>query len=427
MTGVPVLPAGSRLLHIGPHKTGTTTLQAAFDHSREALSSQDVHYAGARAHSMVAAMAAARGDSLPTQTRAATLQWEALLEEVRGVGTGRVVISSEFYSEAGAERIRAIADALDRDRIQVVVTLRPLVRILPSQWQQYMQNRMVIGYEAWLHEMLDEPGASEVTPSFWRRHRHERLVDRWVEVVGPERLTVVVVDESDKSMLTSTFEGLVGVRAGTLTSPEGRANRSLTLDEVELLRSFNQLWRERGWGEADYTRLVRFGAARHLQQRRPSPEEHRLRTPPWAVERACAVAEEMVGAIAASGVRVVGDLDSLSRPPEPRDVGTNPVVDVVPPEVVARLGAGLLAAVTAVPRRDPAETRVVGPIESAARLRPVVAAPSPARSSWRQRMPLDRAGVVRVGHTVRRRSSRALSRIRARVLSRPRRARRPAQ
>jgi hypothetical protein len=28
-------------------------------------------------------------------------------------------------------------------------------------------------------------GPHKPNPSFWRRHRHDRLVERWVRVVGP--------------------------------------------------------------------------------------------------------------------------------------------------------------------------------------------------------------------------------------------------
>ena len=61
-----LLPEGSRLLHIGPHKTGTTTVQAAFHQNREELRQQGIHYAGSGSQPMSAAMAAARGARLAT-------------------------------------------------------------------------------------------------------------------------------------------------------------------------------------------------------------------------------------------------------------------------------------------------------------------------------------------------------------------------
>ena len=385
-----LLPEGSRLLHIGPHKTGTTTLQAAFHRSRDDLSAQGVHYAGRRAHSMAAAMAAAGRQNLPTLTGAADDEWQALVADVAASTAQRVVVSSEFYADASAERVPDIVEAFGGDRVQVVVTMRSLVRILPSQWQQYMQNRMVISYEDWLHEMLRNTAATRTTPSFWRRHRHDVLARRWVDVVGPDRLRVVVVDESDPEALPRAFEALLGVRSGTLRRQES-ANRSLTFPEVELLRAFNGRWRGSELSEADYTRLVRFGAARHLQQRRPEAGEPRLMTPQWAVDRALEVQREIVDAIDELGVKVLGDLGSLLDPALGRDVGENLPVDRVPADVAVKLAAGLIRSVADVPRRSAPPDRVVGELEAAARARPpgVVreadAAPArPRRNAWRR-------------------------------------------
>ncbi len=369
------LPAGTRLLHIGPHKTGTTTLQAAFHESRDALALQGVHYAGARAHSMTAAMASLNR-ALPTLAGTPTAKWDELVAEVKASSADQVVVSSEFYSDAVDERIPAIIDDLGRDRVHVVVTLRSLTRILPSQWQQYIQNRFVISYDDWLHEMLRNTEHTKVTPTFWRRHRHDRLIQRWADEVGPDRFSVVVVDERDKSMLTSSFERLLAVEPGTLRSTQ-TANRSLTFSEVEMLREFNRQWHEHEWVDADYTRLVRFGAARHLQRRTPAPNEERLLTPEWAVERALEVQREMNGEIERMGLRVIGDLSSLADPALVKDVGTNVPVTEVAPDLAARLTAGLVKAVTDIPRKEAGDDRVVGELEAAARARPRGAAPRP--------------------------------------------------
>lgn len=370
MTATPEpLPVGSRLLHIGPHKTGTTALQAAFHESRDSLESQGVHYAGERGHSMVAAMAAAGRQTLPTLSSAAVDEWNALVEEVATTRALRVALSSEFFADASAERAADIVRLLGGDDVHVVVTLRSLVRILPSQWQQYMQNAMITDYERWLELMLVGPESTTMTPSFWRRHRHDRLVNKWVDVVGRDRLTVVVADERDKTMITTAFETLLGVRPGTLKVQDS-ANRSLTFPEIETVRALNQLWRARGWSSADYTRLVRFGAARYLQQRDPHRDEPRLLTPEWAVERAMAVQREMIDSIAGLGVRVLGDLESLADPAAVRDVGVNDPVSDVPRDVAVALATGLAKAVTDIPRRPSEGSRVVGPFEAAARLRP---------------------------------------------------------
>lgn len=364
------LPEGTRLLHIGPHKTGTTTIQAAFHQNRASLAAQGVHYAGNRAHSMSAAMSAASGKGVPSsKPDAGVTRWNQLVDEVRTSDARAVVLSSEFYCEANDTRIVGILEDLDADRTHVVITLRPLVRILGSQWQQYMQNRMVISYETWLDAMLNKPDDGTVTPSFWKRHRHDRLVQRWADAVGVDNLTVIVVDESDRRMLVRTFEQLLGLTDGTLEPRDPGANRSLTYAEVELLRAFNRSFLDHGWSHADYTKLVRFGAARHLQERRPGPDEARVLTPSWAVDRASAVGAEMVGNIRDLGVRVIGDLDVLGDPAVATGVGENPAQVDVPLEVTARFAAGLVRHLAEIPGRQAPPSRSVGDIEAILRTR----------------------------------------------------------
>jgi len=363
------LPAGDLLLHIGPFKTGTTTVQAAFHQNREVLARQRIHYAGRGSQPMAAAMEAAGRETLPTLGQGPD-RWSRLLEEIRGADARHVVVSSEFFSGADDERARAIVEDLGPERTHVVVTLRPLVRILASQWQQYIQNRIVVGYDEWLHAVLDDPDAPlRVTPSFWLRHRHDRLIRRWAAAVGTDRLTVVVVDESDQRMLPRTFEQLLELEPETLVAHDLGSNRSLSWPEVELVRAFNRGWIDADWSMADYTRLVRFGAIRHLQTRRPAEDETRVPIPAWAVERASAIGADMVADIRTIGVRVIGDLDTLADPALATNVGDVPDRPAVPVGVAAGLLAGVVGELAAVPPGPPPGQRVVGPLEAEMRRR----------------------------------------------------------
>lgn len=368
------LAPGTRVLHIGPHKTGTTTLQAALHENRDALAEEGVLYAGARRHSMAAAMAIASSKRLPTAGGDDGMRaWEELRAEVVRSPARLSVLSSEFYSDAPRDRISTILDELGREDTHVVVTLRPLVRILPSQWQQYMQNGPPIGYdpalgyEQWLERILEEPEIGTVSPSFWRRHRHDRLIRAWADEVGVDRLTVVVVDERDKTMLMRSFEELLGVTPGVLTPPGKSANRSLTVPELQLLRAFNAAYASAGYSSSDYTYLVRFGAARFLQERSPDPDEARLLTPRWAVSRAAEIGAAMAGSIADSGVRIIGDLGVLSDESVASGVGDNPRDVPVPAHVTARFTAGLIERLDRLPADEVPESRSAGDIENSTR------------------------------------------------------------
>ena len=337
------LPDGSLLLHIGPHKTGTTTIQAALGSNRERMREQGVVYPGSADHSLSASMAAAVGKVDPGKRLEPYLErWHGHLRQIRESGARLGVLSSEFYSDAPPERIRWVLDRLG-PTTHVVVTLRPVARILTSQWQQYVQNQLTLDLEEWLEAMLSspEPGGA-VTPTFWRRHRHDLLIESWKEVVGPDRITAVVLDERDKSFLPHSFEDLLGLERGTLTVPDLQRNRSLTYEEAQLLRAFNRAWAADRGHEGDYTRFVRFGAARELVERPPAPGLHSIKLPPWAAERISEIGAGVAERIAGSGIRVVGSLDHLSTPPVPPETGENPRVETLPAEVAASLVAGLV-------------------------------------------------------------------------------------
>jgi hypothetical protein len=357
---VPLTP-GTRLVHIGPHKTGTTAIQGALFDAKERLARLGVDFPGDDRHPMHAALAvtarpAMMGDAAPDERH-----WRKLVGQVEETGDRTAVISSEFFSEADEDGIRRIVDGLGGDRVHVVVTLRPLVRIMPSQWQQYVQNGLRMGYDNWLEHMLRKVPYEQPNPSFWRRHRHDRLVERWARVVGPERVTVVVVDDSDRDGLLRTFEALLGLPANLLRPVPDAANRSLTLAETEMLRKLNVEFRGNGLPDELYSKLVRNGAVMHMKNScSPTSQDVKITTPRWAVEAAGAIGAEMAGTIAATGVRVVGDTALLSAVPETVEKKVSGVPRIAP-EVAAQALYGALAAVAAAPVRHsaPAKARTV--------------------------------------------------------------------
>jgi hypothetical protein len=342
------LPVGTRLLHIGPQKTGTTSLQGALHNSRVELEALGVHYAGQVRQQRVAAAAVIKKAPLPGNDESSLGLWPALVTEVAKSRADRVVISAEMFSNAGPAEVREIVAAFGPNT-HVVITLRPLVKLMPSQWQQYVQSWMYTGYESWLDQMFNHADTSKVSPSFWVRHRHDELTRRWAEVVGPENVTVIALDEGRRGMNLRCFEELLALPAGTLVADE-RSNRSLTLPEIELAREINRQFRGRGWPKGVYEKVVRFGMFDYLKARTPAPGEPQLTTPAWAVERADQVAAEMIEGIAASGVNVMGDLQSLRLSvTAPEHV---PTVESVDLELAARAAIGMIEWGVMEPRRS---------------------------------------------------------------------------
>ncbi|MBD0837648.1 MULTISPECIES: hypothetical protein [unclassified Streptomyces] len=341
------LPAGTRLLHIGPHKTGTTSIQGALFGAKEAMAEHGVDFPATSRHPMQAALAVCARPGMIGNQKPKEQHWATLVEQVAATGERTSVISSEFFADApDDETIERIVRELGGDRVHVLVTLRPLAKIMPSQWQQYVQNGLRMDYERWLKHKLKKPPYDRPNPSFWRRHRHDRLVERWVRAVGADRVTVVVVDDRDRGGLMRTFEGLLGLPENLLQPVPDTANRSLTLAETEMLRNLNAEFRGNELPDELYSKLIRYGAVIHMKNAcSPGPDDVKISTPQWAVEAAAELGAEMTERIVAMGVRVLGDPALLSAVPKAKEQAVSKVR--MDPEVAAQALYGALAAVAA--------------------------------------------------------------------------------
>jgi hypothetical protein len=303
------------LLHIGTFKTGTTAIQGALFRARPQLAEHSVLHAGQTRNpaSAVLALTGLKGQMGKPAPRME--QWDELAAQVKAASDQRVIVSSESFSGADLDSARRAVRELGGQRVHVVVTLRPLVKIMPSQWQQYVRNRATFSYEDWLTGMLRKPPYVKPTPTFWQRHRHDALVERWASIVGPENVTVIVADENDRDFLLRTFEELLDLPSGLLVAEKDTENRSMTLGEIELVRQVNSEFAGRKWPDKLYRKFVREGLASQMQtSRTPPPDELRVTTPQWALDRAAEIGAAAADKISTLGVRIVGDITTLGAP-----------------------------------------------------------------------------------------------------------------
>lgn len=314
------------LLHIGVHKTGTTAVQTALANSRDVLGTWGVRYPGRlMAHREVAS--SVMGRPLGWRTDGARPPksglWEQTVAEARAFD-GTTVISSEFLAESPDDVVERIVADVGREHLQVVVTLRNLGRILPSAWQQNLKSGFETPYLPWLRRMLFDDDEATRSTIFWRRHRHDELIERWVARVGADRVTVVVVDDRVREGIFHHFEDLLELPRDVLFDRRGEvSNRSMTLAEAAFLRRLNvAVGGAAGWRA--YPNRVQAQMVKGLVEgRAPSPDEPRLATPQWALDQAAVIADEMVTRIQASGARIVGDPAVLRE----RLVGPDEAVD----------------------------------------------------------------------------------------------------
>jgi hypothetical protein len=346
LADAPAMPPNGVLLHIGVHKTGTTAIQAALADARSELKAAGVSYPGKLQAQHRAALAVlqrpwgwnTRGGAVMDRSH-----FDRLARRVTGT-PGRVAISSEFFCEAPGDVATQVVRDLGGQRVHVVVTLRNLGRLLPSSWQQYLKYGLTTPYEKWLADVFAEPGASKnMTPTFWKRHDHGDVLTRWSAAVGPENVTVLILENVERSAMFRAFAQLLDVAPEMLESRmDLTSNRSMTAAEAELLVRLNKkVKKELQWDE--YVRFVRRGVALGMVEgREPADDEPRLHTPDWALDAAALRGQRSAEVIRSLGVNVLGDLDALacrvdSPPPVsaeqaavlPVDAGVQAVMTVI--------------------------------------------------------------------------------------------------
>jgi hypothetical protein len=196
----------------------------------------------------------------------------------------------------------------------VIFTVRPIAKILPSAYQQEVKNGSKLTYDKWLKRVLETEKENRNNTRFWARHSHHIEIAKWLEIVGKERISVIISDESKPSFLTDSFFGLVGVKTDNFReSKKDVVNRSMDLAEIELLRQINQKFdRNLGWDE--YVADIRSTLVKTWTQSVPSEASPgRLANPEAFKDRIDQKVKEVTEGIKALGVEVIGDVDSLAK------------------------------------------------------------------------------------------------------------------
>lgn len=363
-----LLPPRARLLHIGPMKTGTTSIQAAANARRAKLLENGVRYPGTW-FNHARQLGALMGYSVDTWKRTGPLRpdlldvdkagvppiriWRALREEIDADDERRIFITHEFVSQTDDATARRIVEELG-ERTHVCLTLRSPGQIVPSLWAQGIRDdAQTEPFVDWLDRFYGKDPDHPMSGRFLRAYDQADLVDRWSQLVGPENVTVVIVDPAEPKRLTDSFEAMLGLPAGLLSW--GRTNRSLSATESELFRAANVELRERGADWRSYYALIRKGAIlAGAQKRKLEPEEPRVLLPDWAARIADQDGRDFADRIARSAVRVIGDLEALTVPTRSADL---PDISHVPVDLAApSIAAAVLAAQTAREKADEARS-----------------------------------------------------------------------
>jgi hypothetical protein len=328
------------IIHPGFHKTGTSALQSSLRANSKALAAEGILYpptkgATGHHHAVWALRETLHGWGKHSGQKTPEKVWRSLARRIRA-HSGTAVLSSEFLIKSNDETIQRLARDTEARRVQVVFTIRPLVDILPSAYQQYLKFGRATSYTKWLKDILDSERRTAAARSFWMRQDHPAIVERWANIFGAENIHLIITDKQHPERIFEIFSSLLGLPETFLQPVTGAGlNRSLTWPEIELLREINKSFKRRR-GYREYVTFIRGGAVRRLTSRRPPTLDHSpLQTPRWAVEKAQEVAASAIESFKQMDVQVHGDLGSLAKASLP--IGRNKAIGQVSTKVAATM------------------------------------------------------------------------------------------
>ena len=317
--------SGRVLLHVGTPKTGTSHLQDILFRNRDLLCEHGILYAADRFDGQFLAaldLMQLRWGGLEAEAIGA---WDELATRVRDFD-GTAIISHEILATASrAQAARALASLGHPDtEVQVVLSVRDLVRQIPAEWQENVKHRLKLTYGEFLEQLRDSTRSQGIGPWFWGVQEIPDILDRWASDLPPERVHVVTVPPpgGDPGVLWQRFSSVFGLDGLDLDLTAERANPSLGVPETALLRRVNAQANE-VVPPAAYRPLVRELLAHQTLSRRASSP--RLRLPPGEHGWVSELAEAWVAAVEKRGYHVVGDLaDLVAAPPVPAESYVDP-------------------------------------------------------------------------------------------------------
>ncbi len=319
-------------LHVGFHKTGTTAIQESLFSSSQSLENLSLNYVtggGKAGHKAAWALSGRTwGWKKRGGSKTPISEWKKALRKIK-LSKKSSLLSSEFFSELTNKQLARLSKDLRGLDVQIIFTLRPLSKILPSSYQQHLKYGLKASYGEWLVDIFAEPGKSKLTPSFWKRHNHVKVIERWIKVFGNSNIHLIIVDEDKPDQLYRSFEEILNIPSQTLTAVKSvGSNRSLSYAEISLLLAINRAFpAERSW--ADYELFIRNSAIGHLTDEvKLTAEDERLFTPEWAIERVTELVNVNVTGIKAAGIKIYGDLQNLLDTDIP--VGENKEISQIP-------------------------------------------------------------------------------------------------
>lgn len=220
------------LLHIGPHKTGTTYLQVLFRELAPALRERGILYPslwtvdGPPGHVQLFRLLREGNDAALREG----------FRELEAEAPEEILISSEDLSLLSLDEAARLKANLGERQLRIVFYCRNWMSLLPSSWQEVVKNGETLTFPEFMMQHLGNPYAS-TTINYGTR------LDSFVKTFGKDSVSLVsysnIVDKGG-DIGEHFFRQFLHWSDAPLI-PAIRPNISLSLQDAEMIRILNRL------------------------------------------------------------------------------------------------------------------------------------------------------------------------------------------
>jgi hypothetical protein len=296
------------VLHVGAMKSGTSFIQQTLAENKDVLRQQGFLFPGEVWRHQVLGVIDVLGqlrDGKPMVL--AEGMWQRLLDEMSAF-PGTSLISMEFLAPVPKVQIRKVLDSLAPARVEIVLTVRDLGRNIPAMWQEGVQNNETWTWDGYQEAIrTGDPTKPGWARRFWRPMGVAAIAQRWAEMAGAERVTLVTGPRpgAPRDLLWRRFCEAVDLDPEPFAMPE-RDNASIGAASALVLRDLNE--QLQGLTTNQYNAAVKHELAkRGMAARRAQESAIGFVVDDWVRERADVMIERFKGL----GIKVVGDLEEL--------------------------------------------------------------------------------------------------------------------
>ncbi len=217
-------------LHIGTHKTGTTSIQRFLSQNRDNLLKEGSLFPYSGRSKPLSGHHVLAWSILGINGVTDEQCWKKLFGEIQEVKPEKVILSAEGFGASNLEQIQRIKKYFSNQDVRVIVYFRNQFSYLLSDYKETIKaGKYSLSFKEYINKRVE-------------RCNYPKLIQLWIDIFGKENINIRLFDKAkEEPGLISDFLQMVGIDpSGFSEKNKIRINISPSDEIVLLLRNLNR-------------------------------------------------------------------------------------------------------------------------------------------------------------------------------------------